>query len=87
MFQFLAFDAAPADLRLRIWGVQQDLCREQAALLGADFLEPPANALDAQGFLGTDFWTDDPTHGNLAYGRTVLDQIIDLAAARQEAAA
>jgi hypothetical protein len=87
MFQFLAFDAAPADLRLSIWGVQQELCREQAALLGADFIEPPAAALDAEGFLAAGFWADDPTHGNAAYGRLVLDQIAALAATGLGAAA
>ena len=79
MFHYLPFDAAPAPLRLRIWGVQQDLCRGQAALLGADFIEPPAAALDAQGHLGPLHWTGDPTHGNVAYGRLVLDQIAALA--------
>lgn len=87
MFQFLAFDAAPAPLRLAIWGLQQELCREQAALLGADFIEPPAAALDPQGFLAAGYWTDDPTHGNAAYGRLVLEQISALAGAGLGAAA
>lgn len=87
MFQFLAFDAAPAALRLRIWGLQQELCREQAAMIGADFIEPPAAALDGAGFLAAGFWTDDPTHGNAAYGRLVLDQIAARAVLQQGAAA
>lgn len=87
MLQFLAFDSAPAPLRLAIWDLQQELCREQAALLGAAFVEPPAAALDADGFLGRGFWTDDPTHGNAAYGRLVLDQIAALVSLRQGAAA
>ena len=86
-FRFLAFDAAPAPLRLRIWGLQQELCRQQAALLGADFVEPPTATLDAEGFLAAGFWTDDPTHGNAAYGRLVLDQIAALARLQQGAAA
>lgn len=84
---FLAFDSAPPPLRLRIWGLQQELSRAEAAKLDADFIEPPAGALDADGFLSDAFWTDDPTHGNAAYGRLVLDQITALAAMRREAAA
>ena len=87
MLQFLAFDAAPAELRLAVWDLQQELCRDQAAGLNAVFLEPPRSALDAEGFLATDFWTDDPTHGNAGYGRLVLDQIAALDAVRQGAAA
>ena len=87
MFQFLAFDAAPAPLRLAIWGLQQELCREQAAALGAEFVDPPPAALNAGGDLGTTYWTDDPTHGNAAYGRLVLDQIAALTGARHWVAA
>ena len=87
MFQFLAFDAAPAPLRLAIWRLQQELSRAEAALIGAAFIEPPAAAVDADGYLGAGFWTDDPTHGNATYGRLVLDQIAALAGQRQGAAA
>ena len=86
MFQFLAFDAAPAPLRLRIWGLQQELCRVQADLLGAVFIEPPPEALDPQGHLAATHWTDDPTHGNATYGRLVLEQAKALAEAQSLAA-
>ena len=87
MLRLLAFDSALAPLRLAIWGLQQDLCREQAAALGAEFVDPPAAALDAGGYLAADHWTDDPTHGNAAYGRLVLDQIAALTGARHWVAA
>ncbi len=80
MMRFLAFDAAPPDLRLRIHAVQTDLARAEARRLGAAFQEPPEAALSPDGLLGDGFWNDDPTHGNARYGRLVLDAALAHAA-------
>lgn len=82
MMRFLAFDAAPPELRVRIHAVQTDLAREEARRLGADFLDPPQAALSSDGLLADGFWDEDPTHGNARFGRLVLDAALAHAAAR-----
>jgi hypothetical protein len=43
--------------------------------LGVDFVPPPAEAVDAAGFLKPQYWTRDPTHANHLYGRLLMKQI------------
>lgn len=69
---------APRDLRLKIYELQTELYREQAARFGAVFLSPPAEALTADGFLDRTYWHLDPTHANAQYGELVLKQILSL---------
>ncbi|WP_343116081.1 hypothetical protein [Ostreiculturibacter nitratireducens] len=66
---------APHDLRVALHRLQRDIYAARAARNGAVFLDPPMQACDAGGFLGRDYWANDPTHGNAAYGRLVVDQI------------
>lgn len=79
MLRYLAFGATPPILRRRVFDLQKEIYAEHAAKLGACFLEPPMAACTPDGFLDPAYWTDDPTHGNVAYGRLVLDQIIGVA--------
>ncbi len=69
------FEAVPPLLRLTIYQLQCEIYMGFAAAFGAVFLKPPAAALSPQGFLDTAFRDDDPTHGNSAYGRLVIEQI------------
>jgi hypothetical protein len=80
MMRYLAFDAAPPSLRVRIHAVQTDLARAEARRLGAGFQDPPEAALSPDGLLADGFWDDDPTHGNARYGRLVLDAALARAA-------
>lgn len=66
---------APRDLRLALHAMQRDIYAARARAAGAEFLDPPVAARDAAGFLERAFWADDPTHGNAAYGRLVIEQI------------
>lgn len=75
MMYFMGFDASPPLLRMKIFDVQTDIYAELAARHGAVFLAPPAMARMAGGFLDPAYWDNDPTHGNTAYGRLVIDQI------------
>lgn len=65
---------APRNLRLRAHRLQRDIYNARCTRLGGTFIDPPEAALDAEGFLGKAYWNNDPTHGNAAYGRLVLDQ-------------
>jgi len=69
---------APPDMRLRLYRIQSDIYAGFARKLGATFLRPDPAALDANGFLARDYWNIDPTHGNTAYGRLVVGQILAL---------
>lgn len=71
----LAQGIAPDALRLRLHALQVAEQRRHATWLGAAFLPPPAGAVDGRGLLAHAFMNADPTHGNPAYGRLVLDQI------------
>lgn len=75
MTQYLVFDVNPPPLRLAVFALQNALYADCAARLGADFLPPPQGALTPEGLLADGFWDDDPTHGNAAWGRLMLDQI------------
>lgn len=88
MAHFVNADIAPPPLRMKIFDVQTDVYTRCAAAFGAVFLEPPAAALTQDGFLDMAFWaTADPTHGNAAYGRLVIDQIKAVIGMDQDAAA
>lgn len=80
MTRYLAFNANPPALRVAVYRMHERFYAALAAENGARVLAPPAAAVTAEGLLSDAFWDDDPTHGNAAYGRLVLDQI------RQEAA-
>jgi hypothetical protein len=66
---------APAALRAKLFRLNSTMFQAECAGLGVDFLPPPAAALDADGLLTAGYWGQDPTHGNEAYGRLVLQQI------------
>ena len=70
----------PPPLRMALWDLETRHAAARAARLGAAVLPPPGEARDAEGFLERAYWDWDPTHGNLAYGRLMLDRV--LAAAR-----
>jgi len=74
-FRYLAFDAAPPDLRRRIYDIEREVLAGIARGLGAPVIDPPAAACSPEGLLGDAFWDEDPTHANATYGRLVLDQI------------
>ena len=81
MTRFLVFNANPPRLRVEVSRIQAALYAAMAAQMGARFLPSPAAALTSEGLLDDAFWDDDPTHGNAAYGRLVLDQILQNEAA------
>jgi hypothetical protein len=65
----------PARIRAKLYNIHSDIFRECCLKLGVDFIPPPSNALDDDGFLRPEYWNSDPTHANLRYGRLLLKQI------------
>lgn len=69
---------SPPELRIALYEVQCRAYQRQAERHGARFLPAPTEACTPEGFLDLAFANNDPTHGNAAYGRLVLDQISSL---------
>lgn len=61
----------PAPVRQKLWTLIQHMMAEIAAAEGALFLAVPPDTLDADGTLRREYWQDDSTHANAAYGATV----------------
>ena len=62
-------------LRMKFWELQNCAIEEICAELGIETLPPPADAADADGFLGRAFYAGDATHANARYGELVLQQL------------
>ena len=69
---------APPHLRLKLYQLHTRVFREFCEESTIDFVPPPANTVDANGFLAKPYWRRDPTHANEAYGALVARQIQDL---------
>lgn len=69
---------APDALRLAVHAVQTGIYRDLALRLGADFLTTPDRALTPEGLLAAKYCGRDPTHGNTAFGRLMLNCILDI---------
>lgn len=63
------------ETRLKLWLLEGQLMAQWAESLGAGFLTPPAEASDEHGFLAEQYYSEDVTHANAAYGALVLDQV------------
>jgi hypothetical protein len=61
-------------LRLKLWRLAVDIFREHSAQYGARFVDCPGEALDHDGFMRDDL-VRNATHGNVAFGALILEQI------------
>jgi hypothetical protein len=69
--------AAPQALRLQLYQMQTRIRRDYAGSRGAQFIDVPPAALDADGFLDRRYIDRDPTHANGRYGAVLFDHIMD----------
>ena len=69
----------PKELKLQLYNIQSKVLEELATEVNATFIGTTADVLDDEGFLAPDFYNDDPTHGNSAYGAIVLERILQQA--------
>ena len=70
---------APKALRLQFYAAQTAALRRIAHSCNARFVAPPPESFDAEGFLVAEFWGNDPTHANAAYGARVIETLCALA--------
>jgi len=66
---------SPPSLRLKLWELTQDLLREAAERAGAVYLPCPHEARDEHGLLRREYWNEDITHANRAFGNLMLQRI------------
>ncbi|MCV7090829.1 hypothetical protein [Mycobacterium interjectum] len=65
---------APAYLRLKLWFLLQQMMRETAERLAVEFWPVSASAMTEEGYLRPEYWGEDATHANAAYGAFMLDE-------------
>lgn len=75
----LALGISPPPIRKKLHELHSDVARASQAALGIGFLGAPAGCMDADGYLLPQYWSNDPTHGNLQYGALVIEQILEMA--------
>lgn len=68
---------SPANLRIKLWRMQERALQRFGAPHNASILEPPRAGVDSQGFLKEEFYYD-ATHANPAYGRLIVEHVVEL---------
>ena len=58
----------PATIRQKLWALIQTMMADAAAEEGVAFVPVPRDSLDDDGFLKAEYWSNDATHANAAYG-------------------
>ncbi len=69
----------PAAIRQKLWRLIQQMMEAVAGQEGVTFVPVPPETLEADGTLRREYWQDDSTHANRAFGarvRAVLDRIV-----------
>lgn len=65
---------APPCLRLKLWLLLQQMTRETAERLAVEFWPVSASAMTEERYLRPEYWAEDATHANAAYGALMLDE-------------
>jgi len=65
----------PASVRLKLWQVEQTVLRGVAERFGCAVVPATKACFDTQGCLHPDYWAEDATHANAAYGALMRDDI------------
>jgi hypothetical protein len=60
------------ELRLKFWQLQTRVLEQLCAELGVEVMLPPRRTVDEEGFLRSEYYAQDATHGNWRYGERVL---------------
>ena len=66
---------SPAPLRSRLWRLHARVLRASCDELGVCLVPAPKQAVSADGFLQPQYYADDASHANAAYGELVLRQL------------
>jgi hypothetical protein len=70
----------PAPIRLKLWRLQCAVLRALCTEWGVHLLPPPEGTQTPEGFLKPEYYKNDATHANAAYGELALRQLEDVAA-------
>ncbi|MEP9368118.1 hypothetical protein [Xanthobacter sp. VNH20] len=62
-------------VRVKLWGVLQEMMADIAEKRGATFVPVPSAVLDGTRCLKSEFWANDVTHTNAAYGNLILKHL------------
>jgi hypothetical protein len=65
----------PAATRLKLWKLEMRVLAHLCAEWTMQLLLPPAEAQTTEGFLKPEYYANDATHANAAYGELVLRQL------------
>lgn len=71
----------PAPIRLKLWRLQCAVLQSLCAEWGVRLLPPPQGTQTPQGFLKPEYYKNDATHANVAYGELALRQLEAIAEA------
>ena len=71
----------PAAIRLKLWRLQCAVLKSLCTEWDIRLLPPPEGTQTSEGFLKPDYYKNDATHANDAYGELVLRQLEAVAAA------
>lgn len=67
---------SPPELRLNMWRLQLEVLKRFTLDYGIELLLPPEESLDVDGYLASEYYANDATHGNRKYGELVLSQLV-----------
>ena len=81
--QLAQYGVAPARLRQKVWRLCLAATRHVCQQHGVDLIEPPQDAIDADGCLKVQYRGYDEVHANRAYGDLLLDRMLHVAARYQ----
>lgn len=66
----------PAYIRAKLWRLEMRCIQAYCSTIGAEFIPAPSAAITPDGFLRHEFYDNDATHANAAYGALVKDQLL-----------
>lgn len=67
-----------AHVRAKLWRLEMKCIEAYCSTIGAQFVSPPAEAVTEDGYLRANFYGNDATHANAAYGALVKAQLLSL---------
>jgi len=74
----LELGPAPNELKMQLYRIQRNALRNLSEQEKATFVDVEPALLNSEGFLDSKYFNHDPTHGNAAYGKVMLEKIIKI---------
>lgn len=69
------YGVTPAPLRAKLWRVYVRILKDASQAKNQLFVNLP-ETIFTNGCLSERFWSEDPTHGNKAYGKVILEHVL-----------